>query len=278
KAATYRRVLRCFAEAAKRRLPRLERVEVPYEGTNLAAYFLPPDGPGPSRAMVFFDGLDVCKEIITLIGAIELSRRGVATLIVDGPGQGESLRLRNIPSRYDYEVPAAAALDYLERRPDVDDHRIGIMAFSLGGYYAPRAAAFEKRFKLCVAWGAHFDYHELWVKRRKLMEAGGTRASAPLFQLAWVLGVQTLDEAMEKVKRFNLTGVAEKITCPLLVAHGANDGIVPEEVAHRLYEAAGSREKELKIFTAEEGGSEHCMEDNLQVGSSYVADWIADRL
>jgi alpha-beta hydrolase superfamily lysophospholipase len=278
KNVSYRRVLRCFREAARRRMERLQWVDVPYEGGSLAAHFLPPEGEPPYRAMVFFDGLDIAKEIITPFGATELARRGVACLVVDGPGQGESLRLRGLPSRFDYEVPAAAAVDYLVSRGDVDPGRIGLMAISLGGYYAPRAAAFEKRFKICVAWGAHFDYHAVWLRRRQVMEAGGSTASAPSFQLPWVLGVADMDAAMEKLRRYTLDGVAERIECPLLVVHGANDSIVPVEMAHRLYEAAGSRVKELKVFTADETGSEHCMEDNRQLGAAWVADWIADRL
>ena len=275
---SYRKVLKCFEEAARRRMPRLEKVDIPYEGKALAAYYLPPDGPGPYRTMVFFDGLDIAKEITTPTAAVELSKRGVATLVVDGPGQGETLRLRGIPSRYDYEVPAAAAVDYLETRPDVDRSRIGVMAISMGGYYAPRAAAFEKRFKICVAWGAHFDYHAVWVKRRQHMEAGGSTASAPNFHLPWVLGVADMDAAMDKLRNYTLVNVAKNIACPLLVAHGENDSIVPVEMAHRLYQAAGSKTKELRIFTAEEGGSEHCMEDNRQLGTAYIADWIADHL
>jgi dienelactone hydrolase len=51
---------------------------------------------------------------------------------------------------HDPEAWASAAVDWLETREDVDDGRIGIVGWSLGGYYAPRAAAFEERFALCV--------------------------------------------------------------------------------------------------------------------------------
>jgi dipeptidyl aminopeptidase/acylaminoacyl peptidase len=80
-----------------------------------------------------------------------LANRGYHTLAIDGPGQGEALRLRNIPSRYDYEVPGTAAFDYVASRADVDAKRVGVMAFSLGGYYTPRMAAFEKRYAAAVA-------------------------------------------------------------------------------------------------------------------------------
>ena len=81
----------------------------------------------------------------------------MACLIVDGPGNGESIRFRGMTARYDSNVAGSAAVDYLEKREDVDKDRIAVMGVSLGGYFAPRCAAFEKRFKACVAWGAIYD-------------------------------------------------------------------------------------------------------------------------
>lgn len=250
----------------------------PSAGT-LPAWFMKARGvPGRAPAVCFFDGLDAAKELSILFGGVELANRGIHTLAIDGPGQGEALRLQNIPSRYDYEVPAAAAYDYVASRADVDPGRVAVMAFSMGGYYAPRAAAFEKRFAACVAWGAHFDYHANWVKRRKQFESGGTRVSAPHYQLPWVLGVADMDAAMKKLEKYTLAGVAERIECPTLVMHGERDTLSPVETAHQLYNAVGSKAKTLKIFTAEEGGAEHCQTDNRLLGANYVADWLAETL
>lgn len=278
KSESYRRVLECFRKSIADETGGLEFVDIPYQGSALAAHFLPSGRARPQRTMVIFDGLDICKEIITPSAGMELAKRGIACLVVDGPGQGESLRLRGIPSRHDYEVPASACVDYLAGRHDIDPERIGVMAVSMGGYYAPRAAAFEKRFKICACWGAHFDYHAVWVRRRKIMEDGGATVSAPGFQLPWVLGVPDMDAAMEKLRNYTLDGVAEQISCPILVTHGQDDSIVPVEMAYRLYDAIGTPMKELKIFTQEDGCSEHCMEDNRQIGISYIADWISDHL
>jgi pimeloyl-ACP methyl ester carboxylesterase len=279
KVPTFKKVVKTFQNGLHRCYPQVERVEIPYENTFLPAHYYPAARTRSARgpAVVFFGGLDSTKEMLLCAG-IELSRRGVACLAVDGPGHGEALRLLGIPTRYDYEVPAAAAVDYLETREDVDPGRIGIIAWSLGGYYAPRAAAFEKRFKACVAWGAHYDYHAVWVNRRKILESGKTEASSPIFHLLWVMGVETIDQAMEKLKLFTLEGVADKIECPFLVTHGERDPIVPVEMAYRLYERAGSKRKELKIFTAEEGGSQHIMGDNRTLGVTYVSDWLSEAL
>lgn len=275
----YRRHLRCFEEGVKRRYPNMERVAVPYEDTTLPAWFMKGhgnDGRGPT--VVLFNGLDGSKEVTVLYGGIELAARGINTLAIDGPGQGEALRLQNIPSRYDFEVAGTAAYEYVASRPEVDPDRVAVAGVSMGGYLAPRAAAFEPRYAACVAWGGHFDYHESWIRRRKEIESGGTKVSAPYFHLMWVLGVPDMDAAMEKLKRYTLAGVAEKIQCPFLCVHGEHDSIVPVQYARRLYDTVGSKDKTLRIFTAEEGGSEHCQGDNRVLGANFVADWVADHL
>ncbi|MDP2241371.1 MAG: alpha/beta fold hydrolase [Burkholderiales bacterium] len=250
----------------------------PSVGTTLPAWLLKADVAGPAPAVVMFDGLDNAKEMSVLFGGVEIARRGIHVLAIDGPGQGEALRLQGIPSRHDYEVPGRAAYDYIAARPEVDAARVAVMGFSMGGYYAPRAAAMEPRFAACVAWGGHFDYHEAWMRRRKIMESGGTKLSAPPFQLPWVLGMPDMDACMKKLEGYRLAGVAEKIKCPFYCIHGENDNIVPLEFAQRLYEIVGSKDKTLKILTAHDGGSDHCQEDNRQVGVNLVADWLAERL
>lgn len=279
KLAIYRKHLQCFAEGMARRYPNAERVQVPYGNTTLPAWFMRGRGSGDKApTVVFFNGLDGTKEVGILYGGIELAARGINTLAVDGPGQGETLRLQNIASRFDWEVPARAAYDYAAGRSDVDPDRVAIMGISMGGYLAPRAAAMEPRFAACVAWGGHFDYHEAWVRRRREIESGGSRVSAPHFHLLWVLGVPDMDAAMEKLKDYTLAGVAQKISCPFLVVHGERDTIVPVDYARRLFEAVGAKRKTLKIFTADEGGAEHCQGDNRVLGANYVADWLADNL
>ena len=116
---------------------------MPFEGTTLPAWFLKADVHGPAPTVVMFDGLDNAKEMSVLFGGIEIASRGIHTLAIDGPGQGEALRLQGIPSRYDYEVPARAAYEYVSPAARSRSEARAVMAFSMGGYYAPRAAAME---------------------------------------------------------------------------------------------------------------------------------------
>src|SRR5438552_1073987 len=170
--AAYKRGVDCFRDGARRACrPRIEPVEVPYEGTSLPALFVHAEGGARrSPALVFFDGFDVTKEIQYFKGVPDLVARGIACLIVDGPGNGEAVRFRNLPLHHETERYATAAYEYLATRPEVDAARVGVMAISLGGYYAPRAAAFESRFAACIAWGAQWDYHAVWKER---LDRGG---------------------------------------------------------------------------------------------------------
>ncbi len=278
KVQTYRQGLAAFKKGFLCRQEPVEWVEVPFQGKSLPALFVKAPVKGPAPCMVHFDGFDVTKELLYQRTGEEFRRRGIALLIVDHPGVGEALRLRNMSGGPDTEVSAAACVDYLQTRPDVDSQRIGVMANSLGGYYAPRAAAFEKRFKCCVAWGAIWDFGERTAMR---LSGKGGELSVPLWanQLMWVFGKNTVEEAAAVAKQLTLEGVAEKITCPLLIVHGENDRQIPLWHAEKTIErAVNSPRRKLKVFTLAEGGAEHCMADNSSMAVDYMADWVAEML
>lgn len=257
----------------------LEAVEVPFEeGKTLPAYFVKSITPNPVKwpTVVFFDGLDVTKEMQFFRGVPELAKRGMACLIIDGPGNGESIRFRGMSLRYDYNVAGTAAVNYLETRKDVDRENLGVMGISLGGYYAPRCAAFEKRYKACVSWGAIYDYYATWKNR--IEKQFKTALSVPGEHINWVLGVKSFDEALKKLENFTLKGVASKVECSYLLTHGEEDAQITTEDAQKLFDEVASKDKTFKVFTQEEGGSQHCQRDNITIGASYIADWLYDRL
>ncbi len=278
KVSAYQDSLRCFEAARLLLAPAGERVEIPYEDTALPAYYFQPARRECERApvVVFFDGLDVTKEICYFLAGRQMLEHGLGCLLVDGPGNGESLRLRNLPLRYDWEVPAGAALDYLETRRDVDPGRVGILALSLGGYYAPRAAAMEPRFAAAVAWGAQWDYHRVWLGRRQL--AVNSPVSVNQEHLMWVLGVDSFDAALAKLEQFKLDGVAQRITCPFLVVHGARDQQIPLSDAQALYEAAASADKTLVVLDEEDLGDQHCQIDNIHMAHYHILGWLREKL
>lgn len=271
---TYRRVLDLQRKAFADRP--VTRVEVPYEGTTLPAYFSAAPGEGRAPVMIMWNGLDSTKEHMYSSGHWEeLAARGISCLMVDCPGSGEALRLRGLTARVDTEAWAAACVDYLAARDDVDPARIGLTGWSLGGYYAPRAAAFEKRLALVVAWGANHDWGA--VQRRRLEREGERPVPHYWEHVLWVWGHTDLDAFIDFAAAINLDGVAEKITVPFLICHGENDRQIPLEYAHRSYDqATASPDRHLRVFTAAEGGAEHIGLDHLSHVSTYIADWVAD--
>ena len=273
----YSRMLESFARYIELAELNCQRVEIPYQGKTLAGLFVRAersDG-SPAPCIAFFNGLDSTKEMIfgSRIGQ-ELSRRGISTLMVDQPGVGEALRLNNLRAVVEAEVWAGACADALERRADVDRNFLGICAWSLGGYFAPRAAAFEKRFKLCVAWGANFNWGEL--QKRRADREGDRPVPHYWEHVQWVWGKESFDEFMAFAPRVTLENCIDRITVPFLVTHGSNDRQIPREYAVAQYErAVNSPKRELKWFTPREGGVEHVSADNNENARDYIADWIA---
>jgi dienelactone hydrolase len=277
KADAYAGMRRAFHRYASNSAQPVEFVEVPYDGRSLPALFIPAGSGGPAPTVVFVDGFDLYKELVYLRKNATAARsRGMAMLIVDTPGVGEALRLRGMTARYDTEVPVGACVDYLESRGDVDADRIGLIGLSLGGYYAPRAAAYEKRIKCCVSWGAQWDLRQHF---RSNFEKGRSHLSAPHTQLLWVTGQPSNEAALEFLRRFTLAGVVQQITVPFLVVHGEKDHLAPMEDATRCVEGAvNSPRAELAVTTAEYGGEGHCNMDGMQTGVDLIYDWLAEAL
>ena len=273
-----RKSLQCQRAGLERRYPNMEFVEVPFENTTLPAIFMKAPGvTGRAPTVVVFNGMDNCKEMSILFNGLEFAARGWHTLTIDGPGQGESLRLRGMYARHDYEVAGTAAYEYVSKRSDVDPKKTVVMGYSFGGYYAGRVAAFEKRYAAGVAFGAlHWDLAAWQSEIKRKLEVDPKNTAQSAFHFRWIMGhIDDADAAIEKARKFSMAGVAEQITCPFLIVHGDADKVVPVASAYKLHEAVGSKRKTLRILTAEDGGTYHAQADNRQVGVDYIADWIA---
>lgn len=269
--AAYRRSVKCFSEAGKFFDPPLEQIEIPFEDGSLPGYFFPGIGqqPGERRpTVIFFGGADSTSEELYFT-APGIMQRGFACMVVDGPGQGATLRLRGMPTRFDYEVPVSAAVEYALTRSDTDPNRLALCSMSLGGYYACRAAAFEHRFKAVIVWGACYDYAEVWRRRPD------DHPLAP--HMVALFGARNIRHARKVMERFTLAGILGEITAPTLVVHGEDDRSVPVEHAHRTYSELEC-EKSLKIFPSGRSGSAHCQQDNLALANDAIFDWLADTI
>lgn len=275
---TYAKALAAFERSTKLgSLPR-ERVEIPLAEGTMPAFYTRAPGAGPHPVVVYCNGLDSCKELLYWSRLPEaLARRGISTLCVDQPGTGEALRLQNLPVDPHSENWASKAVDWLEARDDVDAARIGMTGISLGGHFAPRAVAYEPRFASGAVWGANHNWREVQDKRMK--REGENPVPHYWAHVMWAFGAEDMDEFLAKSADMNLNGHMDRVTVPFLVTHGANDRQISVQYAHDCYEQlVNSPRRELKLFTAREGGVEHVGADNMSFGRDYIADWFADTL
>ena len=138
------------------------------------------------------------------------------------------------------------------------------------------SASVSRIFAAAVAWGAQWDYHRVWLGRRQL--AVNSPVSVNQEHLMWVLGVDSFDAALAKLEQFKLDGVAQRITCPFLVVHGARDQQIPLSDARALYEAAASADKALVVLDEEDLGDQHCQIDNVHMAHYHILGWLRDKL
>lgn len=275
---TYAKALASFERSTRLGSLARERVEIPLaEGTMPALYTRAP-GDGPHPVVVYCNGLDSCKELLYWSRLPEaLARRGISTLCVDQPGTGEALRLLKLPVDPHSESWASKAVDWLEAQPETDRARIGMTGISLGGHFAPRAVAYEPRFASGAVWGANHNWREVQDKRMK--REGENPVPHYWAHVMWAFGARDMDEFLAKSADMNLNGHMDRVTVPFLVTHGAGDRQISVDYAHDCYnQLVNSPRRELKLFTAREGGVEHVGADNMSFGRDYIADWFADTL
>ena len=239
--------------------PTAERLEVPVDGGTAYANLRRPPGAERSPYVVLVPGLDSTKEEFFYFEQGFLDR-GVATVSLDGPGQGETgVRL---PIRPDYEVAVTPLLDALADRTDLDHDRIGLCGVSLGGYYAPRAAAFEPRVRAVAGISGPFCFGDMWddlppMTRQTFVVKSGAKDDAEGRRIAGSL---------------DLSGVCERITVPALYVTGAKDRLIPWQQTQRQAD-----ETPNGLFVNYPEGN-HGVSNMPYRARPLVADWVTDQL
>jgi pimeloyl-ACP methyl ester carboxylesterase len=246
--------------AAHRTLdPTAERIEAPLDGGKVVGNLRRPAQPERPPLVLIVAGLDSTKEEFFTLEEVFL-RRGMATLSLDGPGQGESGY--DLPIRHDYEVAVAAVLDVLDGREDLDRERIGAVGVSLGGYYAPRAAAFEPRINAVAGISGPFNFGALWDQLPELTRETFTNKSH----------ASSDDEARERASALDLEGVLDRLECPALFVTGRRDRLIPVESTERQAETA----PQGSLVVLEEGN--HVCANVPYRSRPLVADWMREHL
>lgn len=249
-----------YAKAVPHLDPPGERVEAPFEGAVLPGILRRPRDATHAPLVILVPGLDSVKEELYAIEN-EFLRRGMATIAIDGPGQGENAP--RFPIRADWAGVITPLLDHLARREHgVDLGRVGLMGISMGGIYGPRAAAKEKRLRALIALAGPYDLSECWDGLNPLTRGG------------YVFYTKSRDEreAAERAKALTLRGVLSEVRCPLLVIHGAKDRLFPPEQAERIAREAPN----ATLLLYPEGN--HVCNNIPYTYRPAMADWMRARL
>ncbi|OZG27310.1 hypothetical protein BH683_020720 [Williamsia sp. 1138] len=292
---SYRRQREAFCRAAALSEWNIEQVSVPYETTELAAYFATPGGAGPFPTIIIIGGYDGTKEESYFAGGEAALRRGYAVLMIDGPGQGGALIEQGLVFRPDWETVVTPQIDWLRARADVDDERIVLLGRSWGGYLAPRAAAGDHRVAALIADAPQFAPGEgavfmLPPEYRDQLDTGDTdllnavlaesMSKNPVLDFGLNRGMLTHGFAhpldyLRDAKRYTLRAYAEKISCPTLLCSGENDS--RGGGAKPLFDALTTTKKHI-AFTNAEGAGEHDEAGAAGLFEQRVFDWLDDTL
>jgi alpha-beta hydrolase superfamily lysophospholipase len=258
--AAHQRVVQCYQAAGTMFDPPLERIEIPFAGATMIGNLRRPRSVQHPAVAILLPGLDACKEELHAWSEAFV-RRGLATLAIDGPGQGETAF--KLPITTEWGKVIGAVLDVLEQRTDVDGYNVAVVGQSLGALYAPLAAAFEPRVKACVSNCGPFDFGAVLPTMPSVsQETFRVRSHA-----------RTLAEAHEIARGLTLEGVAQQIKCPMLVVYGAGDKLIPVAEGERLARAA-SGPTDFVVF---EEGNHVCFNISYKF-RPLTADWTAEHL
>jgi pimeloyl-ACP methyl ester carboxylesterase len=275
------------------------RVGIPYEGIELEGYYLNSSGDEPGRTLLAHGGYDSTVEELFFTVGEAARRRGWNCLIFEGPGQGTALRRNKLPFRYDWEAVVTPVVDFAVNLRGVDPERIALIGMSMGGYLAPRAAAFEHRIAACIAYDGvfnmaasfnkaatppgsplpDFDSEQSVAALDRLIAHRAEAPSSPRWAVSnalWVFNSATAREFIDEISNYDLTDVAGQISCPTLVCEAEKDHFFSGQ-PQMLYDALHCPKTLLK-FTAAEGAEEHCHVGALTLFHQRMFDWLDETL
>lgn len=274
-------------------------VRIPFEGTTLPGYLLlVDDSPKKRPLLIIHSGFDgTAEELYFEIGALAVER-GYNCLLFEGPGQGEVIREQKIPFRPNWETVVTPVVDFAIKQPEVDPERIGLLGISLGGYLAPRAAAFEHRIKVCVANGGIYDFNDSVLKKsppnieeilkdkeaslefdKEIMAIINKNVDTGWFfsHGMFTFGAKTPTDFLRMAKPYHMKDSAGKIRATTLVIYSEGDRSLLPDQAQRLFNAINSP-KEFMVFTKKEGAEEHCQMGAVMISNERILNWLDDNL
>jgi dipeptidyl aminopeptidase/acylaminoacyl peptidase len=261
KIGMYRKLINCYSEAAKLYAPEIVRVEVPYYGYKMIGWLrLPNDYNKNCPVVVSIGGADGWREEHHNYSNY-YAERGIAYLMIDGPGQGETRLFNKVYMPIDIEKPLGAIIDYIYEDDRVGKN-VGLVGYSFGGYLGARTASYNKKIKACCVIGGSYEPKEI------------LNFLPNFINIFMALTGKEDEETRKMLKLMNLKESSPYISCSLMIIHGKLDPLFSVSGAQRLYDEASSKDKTIKIW--EDGN--HCITNHSTEVTTTIADWFIDKL
>jgi hypothetical protein len=290
---------RCFDAHVSLLDPAAEAVTIPYEGGTLPGYLFVPAADGQARpTLILINGSDgPVTAVWPGLGAPALAR-GYNALVLDGPGQQSMLFERQVPFRPDWEHVITPVVDFLEGRPEVDAGRLALYGLSQGGYWVPRALAFEHRIAVAVADPGVDDVAASWLANltpemltlldtgeqekfdafmATFMQSATPRERQVMQWRAKPYGTRDSVYALFKaVEQYRLGDLVQRIRTPIMLTDPEGEQFWPGQ-SRRLYDALPGP-KVLVPFTKAEGADMHCEPMARSLLEQRMFDWLDETL
>jgi dienelactone hydrolase len=189
-----------------------------------------------------------------------LLERGLATIVFDGPGLGQTFHRMSMVA--EPRPVGTAIMNHIETRPELDPNAVAFVGMSLGGYLVIRMATHERRIRAVAAVSPPYSADIYW----------NVTLSSLRRELATLYGI-TEAEMGASVDKITLADVLQDMRCPLMLAGGGHDLITPGSEAWRIFNGARC-ERELVFYPR---GAHDCF-NVLGDLRPRLARWIARQL
>ena len=273
--------------------PIIERLSVPYEGIELPVWHLKPEGETKDTILLHGGNDSYMEEF--LFSVLYLRECGFELYLFEGPGQGGVVRMQGKHFTHEWERPVKAMLDHLHLQD------VTIIGISLGGYLAPRAAAFDKRITKVICWSVFPSFlgSVIGTQGKSLETAFYAMMklrAKPLLNL--VFGIKCKKDPMvnwairhgmyayeadspydwaKKLERYDIRPVAHRLTQDVLILGASADHFIDyHKISQEIDAMTNVRSLTFRLFTEQENAANHCQVGNAKLALDTIMNWIME--
>ena len=278
---------RYYADFFSGERPIVELINVPYEGYTMPV--LKFNAESAKGTIVMHGGFDSSYEEF-FIECEYLREHGYNVYLFEGPGQGECIRLHGAPLIIEWEKPVMAVTDYF------DLHDAILVGQSLGGFFAPRASAFDDRVTKCVSiaqfgalkmnfydnafvnglvWGVLNVFLFLFGWLINILYAAKNGRRMPFFRTYFHrMGTTNVYRLAKILWSVDLRPISDRLTKDYLVIGGSRDTMACRAgIGRHLFLLKNARSVSSREITMHEQGADHCCCGNQTAVMDTVLLW-----